>query len=245
MHEGLLSEPVSILMPVYNEIGLIEEVLTEWVDNVAQYLPPNSEMLFDDASTDGTEQVLNAWAQRHSFMKVHHLNQKDGFAAATRRLYLAAHCPLVFFTDSDGQYVAEDFWKLVPLIKDCDVVHGYKSQRQDPLYRVASSGLFGGLTRLMFHHSFHDINSAYRLSRREVVWKTLPLIRHQPTLLHAEMLLRICHDGGRIKELPIRHRQRQCGGSKGLPFNTYAVECFRAFKGLLALKAEYLVQSSH
>src|SRR5687767_12853364 len=110
-----ISSPVSILMPICNEADIIEEVITEWVTEVFQYLPPGSEFLFDEAaSTDGTREILARLCVKYPYIKVNYNDRKDGFANAARRLYNASVCPLVFFTDSDGQYAPAEFWKLAP-----------------------------------------------------------------------------------------------------------------------------------
>jgi glycosyltransferase involved in cell wall biosynthesis len=118
-----LKEPVSILMPVCNEAEVIESVIEEWVQDVIKYLPEGSEFLFDEAaSTDGTREILQRMCKTYPFIKVTYNEKKDGFAASARRLYKAAKCPYVFFTDSDGQYVAADFWKLAKSINRYDYI---------------------------------------------------------------------------------------------------------------------------
>src|ERR1035441_4651984 len=110
-----LHAPVSILMPVCNEAEVLEGVLEEWITEVFQYLPEGSELVIAEAtSTDGTREILAAMCEKYAFMRVLYRDTKDGFAAAARLLYSEARCPLVFFTDSDGQYVPAEFWKLAP-----------------------------------------------------------------------------------------------------------------------------------
>lgn len=232
-------EPVSILLPVCNEIDVIEEVLEEWVHDVGQHLPAGSEMLLDDASSDGTWGVLQRFAATYPWIRVYHQEQRDGFFNAAMRLYNASSCPLVFFSDTDGQYVPMDFWQSVPFIGNVDIVHSYKKVRRDAVYRVAASWVFTFISRCLFHHPYHDVNCVHGLMRRSAIMQIVPRIRHTPTLLHAEMLLRAYMEGCRIKELPIRHQPRRAGGSKGLPFRTFAVECWRAYRGLWSLRREY------
>ena len=75
-------------MPVCNEADVIEDVIDEWVCDVFQYLPEGSEFLIDEAaSKDGTREILQRLCEKHPFMKVESREVKDGFAAATRRLY--------------------------------------------------------------------------------------------------------------------------------------------------------------
>src|SRR2546428_10121828 len=103
---GRITQPVSVLMPVCNEAALIEGVVREWEADVFRHLPAGSELVFDDGeSRDGTLARLEALRADLPFVRILY-SQRDGFAASARRLHSEARCPLVFFTDSDGQYVA-------------------------------------------------------------------------------------------------------------------------------------------
>jgi glycosyltransferase involved in cell wall biosynthesis len=120
--ERRLSEPVSFLMPVCNEVDVIRDVLDEWHEEVFRHLPDGTELILDDgASTDGTLDVLDDLAGRWGFVRTIR-SARDGFAASARRLYQAAQCPLMFFTDSDGQYVPAEFWRVAALIDGADMV---------------------------------------------------------------------------------------------------------------------------
>ena len=128
----MLNEPVSILMPVSNEA----EVIEEWIEDVFQYLPEGSEFLFDEAgSTDGTRQILKKLCKKYTFLHVDYHDKKEGFSIAAKRLYKRSKCPLIFFTDSDGQYIAKDFWKLTKYIDRYEMIIGVKIWRKDPFLR--------------------------------------------------------------------------------------------------------------
>src|SRR3954471_12716653 len=56
---GPITEPVSVLMPVCNEVAVIESVVREWEADVFRHLPAGSELVFDDGdSRDGTLETL-------------------------------------------------------------------------------------------------------------------------------------------------------------------------------------------
>jgi glycosyltransferase involved in cell wall biosynthesis len=236
-----LDQPVSVLMPICNEASVIEGVLDEWHRDVFAYLPPGSELLLDEAaSTDGTRDILERLRGVYPYLRVEYHPTKEGFAVAARRLYMTAACPWVFFTDSDGQYVAVDFWKLAPLTDKFDVIHGAKIGRQDPFIRRLASFFFNTFAHIMFDTYYTDINSAFRLMRRDAVVPIVQRCHHMPTLLNAELLLRCEFEGLRICQRRIRHRARRDGVSRGLPPSRFFVDCFKAFRGLKALRTEYL-----
>lgn len=231
--------PVSILFPVCNEEDVIEDVINEWLQDVFCYLPEGSEMIFDDASTDRTNTILQKLADIHPFIKVYHQEEKDGFFNSAVRLYRSAKCPLIFFTDSDGQYVPSEFWKLVPFIEEYDVIHGAKLERKDAIHRIIASFYFNKFAKSIFGFYYPDINSAYRLMKATVIDELLPKVKHMPTLINAELLLRANIEGYKIKSVGVVHRSRQVGISRGLPWFSFLNESCRAFNGLLRIKQEY------
>jgi len=241
-HKMMEDTPLSILMPVSNEADVIEDVIEEWVREVIQYLPAGSELLIDEAaSTDGTREILEALKKKYSFLRINYHETKEGFAAAARNLYQDARCPLVFFTDSDGQYVPSEFWKLAPYAGKYDLVHGAKIGRQDPLFRKISSASFNRIARVIFDEHYSDINSAFRIVRRETLLKILPRVRCMPTLFNAEIMLRMAMENFSIKQVRVIHRKRLHGVSRGLPPSRYLWECLLAYQGLLKLKSEYKI----
>jgi glycosyltransferase involved in cell wall biosynthesis len=233
-----IPQPVSVLMPVCNEAAVIEGVVREWERDVFRHLPPGSELLFDDGdSRDGTRERLVALQAELTFIRIL-LSPRDGFGASARRLYREARCPLVFFTDSDGQYVAREFWKVAAVFATCDLAHGAKVNRQDPLYRRVASAGFNQLARSYFGVAVADVNSAFRLLSKAMVDDLLPHVHCMPTLLNAELLLRAVAAGYSVKQVDVAHRPRADGDSRGLPPGRFARECLRAYRGLAELRRE-------
>jgi dolichol-phosphate mannosyltransferase len=235
-----LHAPVSIVMPVCNEAEVLEAVLEEWIAEVIQHLPEGSELLIaESASTDGTREILAALCGKYPFIRVLHSDIKEGFAVAARLLYTEARCPLVFFTDSDGQDVPAEFWKLAPFVKEFSIVHGAKIGRQDPFFRKVASAVFNRIARFLFDVHYSDINSAFRIMKTEMVSQLLPQLHCMPTLLNAELLLRAELDNRSIKQVRIIHRRRLKGVSRGLPPGRFLKESLAAYRGLCNLKSEY------
>jgi glycosyltransferase involved in cell wall biosynthesis len=222
-------------MPVFNEADLIEEVIEEWIEKVIQHCPPGSELRLDDCSTDETPAILRRLAIKYPFIHVN-FARRDGFFASMIRLYQAAACPLVFFTDSDGQYVPEEFWRIAEHIDQYDMVHGFKIKRQDPFYRVAVSDASNVLLRLLFQSRCQDANSAFRLIRRSLLVSVLPELRHMTMMPNAEVYLQAEAKHFRIKNVPIPHRPRKSGKSRGLPLGRFVIACAQVFVSIMILR---------
>jgi hypothetical protein len=232
-----LSEPVSILLPVCNEVEGIESILAELVEVVYRHLPPGSEFLIEEGgSTDGTKELLAELNQHWPFLDIVCNDKKEGFAAAARALYKRAKCPLVFFADSDGQCVASEFWRLAEHAGPNDFVLGVKRIRYDPLVRRITSWAFNSLARLTFHISSKDINFGFRLAKRDAILRCLAHCTDMPTLLNAEVTIYACALGYRIKSVRVHHRPRIFGMSRGLTPGSIAAESWRALIALFKIR---------
>ncbi len=230
-------EPVSILMPICNEIDVIEDVICEWYGDVIDYLPNGSELLVDDCSDDGTKELLQKLQNKYINLRI--LNsQRDGFFNSAIRLYKNARCPLIFFTDSDGQYLPKDFWEIAKHINNYDMVHGYKISRYDPPYRKILSYFFNRLVCAFFFIKGKDINSAFRLIRKPVLDSVIDKIHLFPMLPNAELYIRIIQEKYTIKNVGIHHRPRKNGLSRSFSLGNYFKHCALTLIGILRLRIE-------
>jgi dolichol-phosphate mannosyltransferase len=227
-----------MLLPVCNEVEGIESVLAELVEVVYRYLPEGSEFLIEEGgSTDGTKELLVELQQRWPFLKILFKPEKEGFSAAARSLYERASCPLVFFTDSDGQCVASEFWRLAGHAAGNDFVLGIKQIRYDPLMRRLSSRVFNLLARRLCGAAMEDINFGFRLARREALLDCLSRCREMPTLVNAEMTIYAHSLEYRVQGVRVHHRPRIFGASRGLQPGSLFRESIAAFLGLLRIRA--------
>jgi hypothetical protein len=229
--------PISFLMPVCNEEEVIEQVVLEWINEVILKCPTGSELILDDSSTDGTTSILKRLKKTYPMIHVY-THPKDGFFNAAKRLYQKANNQVVFFTDSDGQYVASEFWKLPQLYKDWTIVNGEKIVRKDPFYRIFASKVFNFFVRRFFGLTSKDSNSAFRLMDKRIVDQILPQERTMRTLLNSELTIRAHMANYDIISVPIIHRDRAIGKSRGLPLKSFLRESCAAFTSLLTLKNE-------
>jgi glycosyltransferase involved in cell wall biosynthesis len=67
-----MTEQLAVVVPVYNEIAVIEAFIAELDRAVMQKLPSAEALAIDDASTDGTSAALDRLATRHAWLHVEH-----------------------------------------------------------------------------------------------------------------------------------------------------------------------------
>jgi hypothetical protein len=119
---------------------------------------------------------------------------------------------LVFFTDGDYQFDLKDLYPALSLIDACDVVAGYRVDRQDPRLRLFLARGYNRLVRVLFGLKLRDIDCSFKLFRRPALEKID--IESRGYIIDTEIMVKAKKEGLRIKELGVRHLPRTSGKSK-------------------------------
>jgi glycosyltransferase involved in cell wall biosynthesis len=210
-----MTQSVSIVLPVHNEREGIEEVIRAIHKNVFSRLRDAEFIVAEDGSTDGTKEVLSRLAKEIPIRLVSS-NDRKGYARAAYDALGLATKEVVFFLDSDGQHKESDFWKLLPFINDFDIVTGYKCPRSDSPVRLFISRVMNTLIFFVFGPFFRDINSGFKLFRREAL-KTLLEKYEGLDFISTEFLIKAFILKMPVAEVPVLHYERKFGESRGLP----------------------------
>jgi hypothetical protein len=201
---------LSVVIPVYNELGTIEEV----VRRVRGCGLRVEIIIVDDGSTDGTRELLMKW-QGAADLKIvlHETNQGKGSALRTGFTHATGN--VVIVQDADLEYDPAEFEKLIqPIIDDeADVVFGsrFTGDNQRVLYFWHSVGnkaltlLSNALTNL----NLTDMETCYKAFRREVIQRIGPTLREQRFGIEPELTAKVARmPGVRVYERSISYRGR-------------------------------------
>jgi len=204
---------LSVFFPCYNEESNIVFVL----DSAIQILPDIAKqfeiIVVDDGSQDQTAALADAYSRRDSRVRLIRHDHNQGYGAALKTGFRSARLPWVFFTDADRQFDLSDLERLVPHTPSADIVAGYRLHRADPWYRLWNASLFALSLRIFMGLSAKDVNSAFKLYRRDII-QGLPL-RTDGALINAEILCRADRQGRRIVWVGVSHWPRRAGTPSG------------------------------
>jgi glycosyltransferase involved in cell wall biosynthesis len=165
LHDPLLS----VVMPVYNEIGTIDEIVARVLS-----VPMRIELIaIDDRSTDGTRERLIELQKQHGFtLLLQEVNQGKG--SALRRGFSAVTGDLVVIQDADLEYSPEEFPELVDLIVQghADVVFGSRFLGRHRVFlftHYLGNRFLTLLTNVLYNTMLTDMETCYKVMRREVL----------------------------------------------------------------------------
>jgi len=201
---------LSVVIPLYNEeenIQLLYERLKKSLDLMGQ----EYEILFvDDGSTDQTLSLLEKIQAVDERVIVLSLRRNFGQTAAFAAGFDFARGDVVVTMDGDLQNDPSDIPKLVGMMKDNDLVSGWRKKRKDPLFTrrlpsMAANWLISKVTGV----KLHDYGCSLKAYRREVI-KNLKLYGEMHRFIPAVA----SWYGVRVAEVETVHHPRLHGKSK-------------------------------
>lgn len=163
---------LSVIMPVYNEAKTVEEVIRKVLEQpeVAELITVN------DASSDGTGEVLKKLALELPRMRVFEHSVNQGKGAALRTGISHATQPYVLIQDADLEYDPEEYPILLKPIQSgkADVVFGSRfigGEAHRVLYFWHSIGnrFLTLLSNMFTNLNLTDMETCYKVFRREII----------------------------------------------------------------------------
>lgn len=204
------SPQVSVVLPVFNE----EESLPELYERITATMEAANEnyevVAVDDGSIDSSFRILQAFREKDKRWRVARLTRNFGQSAAIYAGFSLSEGAYVVMIDADLQVYPEDIpLLLVKLREGCDMVSGWRVNRQDNPFRKIMSRLLNLYTERVTGFPVHDHGCSLKGFRRSMVERMVAFThrcRYLP--VDAAML------GGKIGEVPVRHAARPHGRSK-------------------------------
>lgn len=133
---------VSVIIPVYN----VKDYLDECVASVLKLKTETEILLVDDGSTDGSGLLCDAWAEKHSHVRVIH-QENGGLSAARNRGIQNARGSHLLFLDSDDFLDPEETDRMLGHLTDStDVLMGLYNNYYTSENRYAPESAAGFLS---------------------------------------------------------------------------------------------------
>jgi glycosyltransferase involved in cell wall biosynthesis len=204
---GALENPVlSVVMPVYNEITTVEEIIRRVLA-----VPLRIQLIVvDDYSTDGTRDVLAKLQNEFGFSLL--LQSKNqGKGAALRQGFNMVTGDIVLVQDADLEYSPEEYPQLIELICQgrADVVYGSRFLGRHRVFlftHYAGNRLLTLITNLLYNTMLTDMETCYKVMRTEVL-RSMTL-ESDGFGIEPELTAKIFKRAYRVYEVPITYDGR-------------------------------------
>jgi glycosyltransferase involved in cell wall biosynthesis len=207
-------EPVSIIIPAYNE----EDSVGKEIKNVSAIMSEAGItceiIVVDDSSKDNTAREAQAAGAR----VFHHLTNR-GYGASLKTGIHEARYENIVITDADGTYPSDRIPEMLKLLENADMVVGERSGKnvKIPLIRRPAKWFLRKLAQFVTGKKITDLNSGLRAFRKGFVNQYSTLLSDRFSFTTTLTVASLCDDY-KITYLPIDYYTR-AGKSKIVPWD--------------------------
>ncbi len=214
---------LSVVMPVYNERQTVRQVIERVLA-----VPIRKELVVvDDCSTDGSREILQQLedevAERKEGGEIELLERltvlyhdhNQGKGAALRTGFSHVSGDIVVVQDADLEYDPAEYVRLIqPIIEDkADVVYGSRFLGDQPhrvlyFWHYLGNKVLTTLSNCFTNLNLTDMETCYKVFRREVVDQIAPKLRQKRFGIEPEITARIARAGYRVYEMSISYSGR-------------------------------------
>lgn len=204
---------LSVVIPVYNEVDNIAEI----IKRVQAQKLANEIIIVDDGSSDGTRDVLKELdGKKEVRVILHERNQGKGAAVVTGMK--ASKGEVLLIQDADLEYDPRDYPQILRPIEEglADVVYGSRflggARRVAMFWHMIANKLLTTMTNILYDTILTDMETGYKVFRRSVIeGMTIHAKRFD---FEPEFTAKILKRHHRIFEVPITFNPRDYSQGK-------------------------------
>jgi dolichol-phosphate mannosyltransferase len=200
---------LTIIVPLFDEEEGFERLAEELAAHLDRARTPATVLFVNDGSTDRSQVLIEAQCAADPRFGFIRLRRNGGLSAALKAGLDHVATPWAGYIDADLQTSPQDFDLLMEFASDHDLVTGVRVNRRDGFVKRASSRVANAIRRAVTGDGVSDTGCPLKVIRTEVA-REIPFFHGMHRFLPALVLLQ----GGRVKEVPVRHFPRVAGRSK-------------------------------
>lgn len=198
---------VSIVIPIYNEEGILHSAVIDLIDRLKDFDWPYELLLAENGSKDRTVEIAEQLAERFPQVQVHSLGEPN-YGKAMREGIFRARGEFVLCDEVD--LCDTDFYRRALEILEAnraDLVIGSKAMAgandERPIMRHAATLVLNGMLRVALGFKGTDTHGL-KAFRRAPLTEIARTCLVEKDLFASEFVIRAERAGIRIQEIPIR-----------------------------------------
>jgi glycosyltransferase involved in cell wall biosynthesis len=203
------SVEVSVVFPAYNEADALEIAVEKVIQTLNEFTHSYEIIIAEDGSTDGTDRLADALAEKYPFVKHIHREKRLGRGAALKNAFKQSNGEVLVYMDLD---LATDLIHLKSLVdavesEGYDFATGSRMLSESNVERSGTRNLasktYNFMVRVVLGSKVKDHQCGFKSFRREPLLQLLDEVGASHWFWDTEILVRAHRRGYRIKEIPV------------------------------------------
>jgi glycosyltransferase involved in cell wall biosynthesis len=171
---------LSVIVPTYNEERSVNQLIGSLSKTITECGLKKTEIIVvDDASSDGTNELLKNARRRGKINKIVEHEENMGYGASLKSGIRISKYKWILIIDADSTYNPADIPKLIERTDFHDMVVGSRTKRgaKVPLARVIPKRILLVISNFLTGEDIKDLNSGLRIFKKRLAfefWHLLP-----------------------------------------------------------------------
>jgi dolichol-phosphate mannosyltransferase len=210
---------LSVVIPAHNEVESIGQTVRAVVDELGREQIDYEVLVIDDASGDGTADVVAAFAAENPRVRWERSHKPPGYGHAVRaglELYQGDAVAIMMADLSDAPSDLVRYYRVLEAGYDCAFGTRFGSggsTHNYPIVKLVLNRIVNAGIRFLFRHGYNDTTNAFKAYRRQVIDQLEPLLSNHFNLT-VELPLKAVVRGFSYAVVPISWTNRRHGESK-------------------------------
>ncbi|MDD5069832.1 MAG: glycosyltransferase family 2 protein [Candidatus Omnitrophica bacterium] len=218
---------LSVIVPAYNERGTIESLINE----VQKVELEKEIIIIDDASSDGTRQLIEK-LKGPNIKKIYH-EKNQGKGAAIRSALEFIEGEFVIIQDADLEYHPDEYSQLIePIVKGrADVVFGSRfigPHRCFLFYHYLGNKVVNLIANLLYNTMLSDFMTCYKVFRSSLI-KDIEITANRFGF-EAQITGEVFSRNQRVYEVPVSYSGRNYSEGKKIKWTDFFVTVYWLIK---------------
>jgi len=205
---------MTIIIPVYNEVDNLDRIENTFNDYFSKSKVKSKVLFVDDGSCDGSFDKIKSICSENPNFEYIKFKNNCGLSSAIKAGIDFINTKYTGYIDADLQTTPYDFDELLKFIDEYDAVVGFRAKRKDTVSKKIQSKIANFIRRKLINDGIIDTGCPLKIIKSDVA-KKIPFFKGMHRFIPALIQLQ----GGKVKQVPVRHFERIAGESKFNIFN--------------------------